>query len=137
MNDVKGELARDIIHYVMSHDILTQHGMKGLRDRLAIAIPEDIAVIYGAMLNRASKLMGAKMDTREGAALDLLAEAIQDYERYVGWDRSPRIDANRCPTCASSHRQQVSTELRAKDEGPCLDPWHKEYRMDGTQRWQP
>jgi hypothetical protein len=46
----KDELARDIIQYVMSNDILTQHGMKGLRDRLAVAIPDDIEVIYDAML---------------------------------------------------------------------------------------
>lgn len=72
-------MAREIIAYVMENDILTQHGMAGLRTRLAQAIdkPEPI---YRAMLRRAHELMDAAAGTPEGAELDALADAIVAYE---------------------------------------------------------
>lgn len=74
------ELARDIIQYVMENDILTQHGMGGLRRRLALAIPDDMGLVYEAMLRRIGALMDAKPGTTEGRALDILAAACEAYE---------------------------------------------------------
>jgi hypothetical protein len=74
------ELARDIIQYVMANDILTQHGMAGLRQRLAAAIPDDVEIMYDAMLHRVAALMDAKAGTRDGLALDVLASGIEAYE---------------------------------------------------------
>lgn len=86
MSDVKEQLARDIIQYVMSNDILTQHGMKGLRARLAIAIPDDVEVVYDAMLRRASKLMDSTLSSKEGRELEILVSAIEAYEVHkLGW----------------------------------------------------
>jgi hypothetical protein len=88
MTNAREELARDIIQYVMSNDILTQHGMKGLRTRLAAAIPDDIAVVYDAMLCRASRLMDAKLGEARGRELDILVSAIEAYEVKnlgLGW----------------------------------------------------
>lgn len=72
-------MAREIIAYVMENDILTQHGMAGLRTRLAQAIdkPEPI---YQAMLRRANELMNAVAGTPEGAELDALIDALVAYE---------------------------------------------------------
>jgi hypothetical protein len=80
MSNAKEELARDIIQYVMANDILTQHGMKGLRDRLNVAIPDDIEVIYSAMLRRASSLMDAGLGSANGRELDILVAGIEAYE---------------------------------------------------------
>lgn len=74
------ELARDIIQYVMANDILTQHGMAGLRRRLAAAIPDDVGVMYDAMLKRLAELMTAQAGTRDGTALDILSSGIEAYE---------------------------------------------------------
>lgn len=75
------ELARDVIQYVMANDILTQHGMKGLRSRLEAAIPDDVALFYDAMLQRVADLMSAQAGTRDGFALDVLASGIEAYEK--------------------------------------------------------
>lgn len=75
------ELARDIIQYVMEHDVLTQHGMAGLRSRLAAAIPDDVELFYDAMLKRLAALMTAQAGTRDGTALDILSSGIEAYER--------------------------------------------------------
>lgn len=91
MSNAREELAMDIIQYVMSNDILTQHGMKGLRTRLAVAIPDDIEVIYDAMLRRASKIMDAPLGGSDGRELDILASAIEAYEvKNLGWPAPSR-----------------------------------------------
>lgn len=77
----RDELAGDIIQYVMEHDILTRHGMSGLRKRLAAAIPDDIELFYDAMLKRVAELMGAQAGTRDSTALDILSSGIEAYER--------------------------------------------------------
>lgn len=74
------QIARDIIQYVMENDILTQHGMGGLRRRLALAIPDDMGIVYDAMLKRVGALMDAKPGTPEGSALDILVSAVEAYE---------------------------------------------------------
>jgi len=77
----RDELARDITAYVMANDILTQHGMKGLRDRLAAAIPDDVALMYDAMLYRVADLMRtARAGSDDGLALDILVSALEAYE---------------------------------------------------------
>jgi hypothetical protein len=76
----RDELARDIIQYVMANDILTQHGMAGLRQRLAAAIPDDIELMYEAMLKRIAQLMDAQAGTRDGLALDILSSGVEAYE---------------------------------------------------------
>jgi hypothetical protein len=65
--------------------------MKGLRARLAVAIPDDIEVIYDAMLRRASKLMDAKLGDVEGRELEILVSAIEAYEvKNLGWPAPAR-----------------------------------------------
>lgn len=77
------ELARDIVQYVMENDILTQHGLKGLRERLEIAIPDDVAWIYNAMMKRCTILMNAKLGTPERRELDILVAACQRHEETM------------------------------------------------------
>lgn len=104
---VAEQLARDIVQYCLGNDILTQHGMKGLRDRLAIAIPSDISLIYGAMLARAGELIAkAEPGTKEGRELDILVAAVQAYEdRHYPF---PPAGLNSPPAANEGEREKES-----------------------------
>ena len=78
---VRDQLARDIITYVMSNDILTQHGMAGLRKRLEAAIPDDVEVLYEGLLKRAGELLKVgKLADKQTLELDILVAGIEAYE---------------------------------------------------------
>lgn len=84
MNQVSDNLARKIVEYCFLNDVLTQHGMKGLRREIQKALAGADA-LHGLALRRIEHLMEIEPQaaTPEGAELDALASAVTAYEKCL------------------------------------------------------
>lgn len=74
------DISREIIKYCFEHDVLTQHGMAGIREKIAGVI-RGADELHRLALVRIENLMDAKAGTPEGAELSDWADAVQTFER--------------------------------------------------------
>jgi hypothetical protein len=134
----------------MTNDILTQHGMNGLRARLEAAIPDDVALFYDAMLQRVSDLMSAQAGTRDGLALDILASGIEAYEKKAfPFPNEPQTVAQPIATAPKDGTEFVGYEngdaykccwrTEEPDEGPGYSGWwdFSNQSFENPTEWSP